>query len=161
LINGRLPHAASAPSIIALALAVLSTGPIAFQVLNKQAAARCRCRLTATSFANSPACPVVPFNPLFEIYQFLTRDTISDGVYGTEERVASRDELLRLIAINYAKLTGEAYLKGSIEPGKLADFAVLSDHLLTVDANKIPTMKAMLTYVGGQEVWRDRRWRGP
>jgi Amidohydrolase family len=85
---------------------------------------------------------------------------ISDGVYGTEERFASRDELLRLIAINYAKLTGEADLKGSIEPGKLADFGVLSDDLLTVDANKIPTMKAMLTYVGGQEVWRDRRWRG-
>jgi predicted amidohydrolase YtcJ len=99
--------------------------------------------------------PVVPFNPFFEIYHFLTRDTISDGVYGAEERVASREELLRLITINYAKLTGEADLKGSIEPGKLADFAVLSDDLLTVDANKIPTMKAMLTYVGGREVWRD------
>jgi predicted amidohydrolase YtcJ len=98
--------------------------------------------------------PVVPFNPFFEVYHFLTRDTISDGIYGAEERVASREELLRLITINYAKLTGEADLKGSIEPGKLADFAVLSDDLLTVDVNKIPAIKAMLTYVGGREVWR-------
>ena len=99
--------------------------------------------------------PVVPFNPFFEFYHFLTRDTISDGVYGANEAVMSREELLRMITINYAKLTGEADIKGSIEPGKLADFAVLSDDLLTVAPAKIPAMKAMMTYVGGREVYRD------
>jgi predicted amidohydrolase YtcJ len=99
--------------------------------------------------------PVVPFNPFFEIYHFLTRDTISDGVYGANEAVTSRDDLLRMITINYAKATGEADIKGSIEPGKLADFAVLSDDLLTVAPAKIPAMKAMLTYVGGREVFRN------
>ena len=73
--------------------------------------------------------PVVPFNPFFAFYHFLTRDTITDGVYGANERVMSREDLLRMITINYAKLTGEADIKGSIEPGKLADFAVLSDDL--------------------------------
>lgn len=99
--------------------------------------------------------PVVPFNPFFEYYHFLTRDTITDGVYGADEAVTSRADLLRMITINYAKLTGEADIKGSIEPGKLADFAVLSDDLLTVDAAKIPAMRALLTYVGGREVFRD------
>ena len=99
--------------------------------------------------------PVVPFNPFFEFYHFLTRDTITDGVYGANEAVRSREDLLRMITINYAKLTGEADIKGSIEPGKLADFAVLSDDLLTVAEAKIPAMKAMLTYVGGREVFRD------
>jgi predicted amidohydrolase YtcJ len=99
--------------------------------------------------------PVVPFNPFFEFYHFLTRDTITDGVYGAEEAVASRETLLRMITINYAKLTGEADIKGSIEPGKLADFAVLSEDLLTVAPEKIPAMRALFTYVGGREAYRD------
>ena len=103
--------------------------------------------------------PVVPFNPFFAYYHFLTRDTITDGVYGANEAVMSREDLLRMITINYAKLTGEADIKGSIEPGKLADFAVLSEDLLTVAAAKIPTMGALLTYVGGREVYRDQAMR--
>ena len=99
--------------------------------------------------------PVVPFNPFFEIYHFLTRDTITGGVYGAEEAVASRETLLRMITINYAKLTGEEDIKGSIEPGKLADFAVLSEDLLTVAPDKIPATHALLTYVGGREAFRD------
>jgi predicted amidohydrolase YtcJ len=99
--------------------------------------------------------PVVPFNPFFAYYHFLTRDTITDGVYGANEAVMSREELLRMVTINYAKLTGEAGIKGSIETGKLADFAVLSEDLLAVPAAKIPGMRALLTYVGGREVFRD------
>jgi predicted amidohydrolase YtcJ len=99
--------------------------------------------------------PVVPVNPFWTFYHFLTRDTITDGVYGEAERVTSRIDLLRMVTINYATLTGEAGLKGSIEPGKLADFAVLSEDLLAVSAEAIPHMKALATYVGGKEVYRD------
>jgi predicted amidohydrolase YtcJ len=103
--------------------------------------------------------PVVPVNPFWQFYHFLTRDTISDGVYGENERVTSRVELLRMITINYAKLTGEADIKGSIEPGKLADFVVLSDDILSVTERSIPNMKALATYVGGKEVYRDPSYR--
>lgn len=99
--------------------------------------------------------PVVPFNPFFELYHFLTRDTMSDGVYGADEAVGSRSDLLKLITINYARLIGEQEKKGSIEPGKLADFAVLSNDFLTVPAKQIPSMKALATYVGGREVYHD------
>jgi len=99
--------------------------------------------------------PVVPVNPFWQFYHFLTRDTITDGVYGENERVTSRVDLLRMITINYAKLTGEADIKGSIEAGKLADFVVLSDDILSVAERNIPTMKALATYVGGKEVYRD------
>ena len=34
--------------------------------------------------------PVVPFNPFWEIYHFLTRDTISDGVYGAGSSASNR-----------------------------------------------------------------------
>jgi predicted amidohydrolase YtcJ len=102
---------------------------------------------------------VVPFNPFWEIYHFNTRDTISDGVYGADQRVTSRATLLRMITINYAKMIGEEQLKGSIEPGKLADFAVLTDDVLTVPAKKLLTTKALATYVGGKEVYRDPRFK--
>jgi len=103
--------------------------------------------------------PVVPFNPFWEIYHFNTRDTIADGVYGAGERVRSRATLLGLITLNYAKATGDAANKGSIVPGKLADFAVLSTDILTVPARRLLTTKALATYVGGKEVYRDPSFR--
>lgn len=102
--------------------------------------------------------PVVPFNPFFELYHFLSRDTMSDGVYGPDEAVGSRSDLLKLITINYARLIGEQQRKGSIEPGKLADFAILSQDFLTVPVKQIPQMKALATFVGGREVYHDPSW---
>lgn len=98
--------------------------------------------------------PVVPFNPFWNLYHMASRDTISDGVYGADQKIASRPLLLRLVTINYAKLIGEEKTRGSIEPGKLADFAVLSDDFLTAKPETIRDMKALSTWVGGHEVYR-------
>ena len=103
--------------------------------------------------------PVVPFNPFFELYHFLTRDTMTDGIYGRDEAVVSRSDLLKLITINYARLIGEDPRKGSIERGKIADFAILSGDFLTMPAKRILGMKALATFVAGREVYRDARWR--
>jgi predicted amidohydrolase YtcJ len=103
--------------------------------------------------------PVIPFNPFWELYHFGSRDTISDGVYGQDQKIASRALLLKLDTINFAKLIGEEGRRGSIEAGKLADFAVLSDDFLSVPVDKIPNMKALATYVGGKEVYRDGNYR--
>ena len=98
--------------------------------------------------------PVIPFNPFWNLYHMASRDTISDGVYGEDQKIASRPLLLRLVTINYAKLIGEEKTRGSIEPGKLADFAVLSDDFLTAKLETIRDMKALSTWVGGREVYR-------
>ena len=98
--------------------------------------------------------PVVPFNPFWNLYHMASRDTISDGVYGADQKIASRPLLLKLVTINYAKLIGEESTRGSIEPGKLADFAVLTDDFLTVKPETIRDMKALSTWVGGREVYR-------
>ena len=103
--------------------------------------------------------PVVPLNPFWELYHFHTRNMISDGVYGANERVESRETLLRMITINYARLTGEDKIKGSIEPGKLADFAILSDDILTVPPKQMLQIKALATYVGGKQVYHDPSYR--
>jgi predicted amidohydrolase YtcJ len=97
--------------------------------------------------------PVIPFNPFWNLYHMASRDTISDGVYGADQRIVSRPLLLRLVTINYARLIGEDKTRGSIEPGKLADFAVLTDDFLTAKPAAVRDMKALSTWVGGREVY--------
>ena len=99
--------------------------------------------------------PVIPVNPFWVMYHFLTRDTISDGIYGANQAVTSRDAVLRMMTINNAKLTDEQALKGSIEVGKLADFVVLSADYMTVPDSQVQNLKALATYVGGKEVYKD------
>ena len=98
--------------------------------------------------------PVVPFNPFWNLYHMASRDTISDGVYGADQKIVSRPLLLRLVTINYARLIGEDKVRGSIEPGKLADFVVMTDDFLTAKLDAIRDMKALSTWVGGREVYR-------
>lgn len=102
--------------------------------------------------------PVIPYNPFWAMYHFITRDTISDGVYGADQRI-SREEALRVYTINNARLTFEENLKGSIEPGKLADLVVLSADYLTVPEKEIEQLKALATMIGGRFVYMDRAFR--
>jgi|TARA_R100000501_G_scaffold13654_5_gene25099 hypothetical protein len=97
--------------------------------------------------------PVIPVNPYWELYHYITRDTRSDGVYGADEKVADRSRLLRTMTVGYAELTGEEDRKGQIAPGMYADFVVMSDNFLTVPAEKIKAFKALATYVAGDRVY--------
>ena len=99
--------------------------------------------------------PVIPLSPFGVMYHFITRDTISDGVYGVNQAVTSREAVLRMMTINNAKLTGEEAVKGSIEVSKLADFAVLSADYMTVAPKSIESLKAVATWVGGRLVYED------
>jgi predicted amidohydrolase YtcJ len=44
-------------------------------------------------------------------------------------------------------------VKGSIEPGKYADFVVLSNDILTIPAEQIRTTKVLTTVLGGKTVY--------
>jgi predicted amidohydrolase YtcJ len=98
--------------------------------------------------------PVIPYNPFWAMYHFITRDTISDGVYGPAQRI-SREEALRVYTINNARLTFEENVKGSIEPGKLADLVVLAADYLTIPEKQIESLKPVATMVGGRFVYMD------
>jgi predicted amidohydrolase YtcJ len=96
---------------------------------------------------------VVPYPPLWVLYHFVTRDTISGGVLGAEQRI-TRTEALRIETINNAYLTFEERVKGSIEPGKLADLVVLPEDILTCPAKNIEQMRVAMTMVGGKIVYQ-------
>ena len=91
-------------------------------------------------------------NPFVPIYFYVTRKTRNGEVIGPEEKI-SREEALRVSTINYAYTTFEEKLKGSIEPGKLADFLILSDDILTVPEERILSVHPLATYVGGRKVF--------
>ena len=98
---------------------------------------------------------VVPYPPLWVIYHFVTRDTISGGVLGPDQRI-SRQEALRVETINNAYLTFEEAMKGSIEPGKLADLVVLPEDILTCPDKHIQQMRVSMTMVGGRVAYEGR-----
>ena len=83
---------------------------------------------------------MVPYPPLWVFYHFVSRDTISGGVMGLDQKI-SRKEALQVETINNAYLTFEERIKGSIEPGKLADLVVLPEDILTCPEKQIEQIK--------------------
>jgi predicted amidohydrolase YtcJ len=96
---------------------------------------------------------VGPFDPLLGLWTCVTRTNVAGEPMDPTEAI-TREEALRIYTINGAYGTFEEDIKGSIEPGKLADMLVLSDDLLTVPEDGIREIKVLSTYVGGREVYR-------
>jgi predicted amidohydrolase YtcJ len=103
--------------------------------------------------AGGTDAPVIPTNTWWAIFHFITRDSITGGVFGPQERVLNRQDVLRLFTLNYARLIHEETDKGSIAPGKLADFAVVSGDFLSVPMEEIENLTALATYAGGKRVY--------
>jgi predicted amidohydrolase YtcJ len=94
-----------------------------------------------------------PFAPLMGIQGMVTRKGWDGGTWGLNQRI-SVDEALRINTLNGAYASGEESIKGSISPGKLADFVVLADDLHTVDQEKIKDIQIVRTVVGGKTVYQ-------
>jgi predicted amidohydrolase YtcJ len=94
-----------------------------------------------------------PFAPLMGIQGMVTRTGWNGEVWGANQQI-SVDEALRVNTMNGAYASREEAIKGSITPGKLADFVVLSDDLHTVDKSKIKDIQIVRTVVGGKTVYQ-------
>jgi len=90
--------------------------------------------------------------PLKEIYGEVTRGTQWGGRLGPNQGI-SREDAIRSVTINGAYTTFEEKVKGSIEPGKYADFVVLSGDILKVPAEQIRDLKVRATVLGGRTVF--------
>ena len=94
-----------------------------------------------------------PFAPLMGIQGMVTRTGWDGETWGANQRI-SVDEALRVNTLNGAYASREEAIKGSITPGKLADFVVLSEDLHTVDKEKIKDVQIVRTVVGGSTVYQ-------
>jgi predicted amidohydrolase YtcJ len=91
-------------------------------------------------------------NPFVPLYYYVSRKTRDGRVLGPNERI-SRADALRIAIYNNAFATWEEDVKGSIEPGKLADFLVLSGDFMTIPEDEILKLHPLATYVGGRKVY--------
>jgi predicted amidohydrolase YtcJ len=94
-----------------------------------------------------------PFDPRMGIQGMVTRTGWDGKTWGTNQRITV-EEALRVNTINGAYNSHEESSKGSITPGKLADFVVLADDLFTVNQEKIKDIAIVRTVVGGATVYQ-------
>jgi predicted amidohydrolase YtcJ len=87
------------------------------------------------------------------IQGMVTRTGWDGKVWGANQRI-SVAEAIRIYTINGAYASSEERIKGSITPGKLADFVLLADDPHSVAQDKIKDIRIMETYTGGRSVYK-------
>lgn len=92
---------------------------------------------------------VLPIGPLVGLYAAVTRKGMSGKVWGADERVSIQDAI-RAYTINSAYINFDERIKGTLEPGRLADMVVMGDDLLTMDSNRLKDARIDMTIVGGR-----------
>jgi predicted amidohydrolase YtcJ len=104
---------------------------------------------------NGSDFPVESINPLYGFYAAITRKDLEgdpEGGFMPEQRL-TREEALRAMTIWAARAAFEENEKGSIEPGKFADFIVTSADLMKIPEEEIPHVKIRMTFSGGTQVY--------
>jgi predicted amidohydrolase YtcJ len=99
--------------------------------------------------------PVENINPLYTFYAAVERKDLKGFPEGgfQPENALSRIEALKGMTIWAAKANFEEKEKGSIEPGKFADFVILDKDIMKVKGSEIPTTKVTKTYINGVKVY--------
>lgn len=99
--------------------------------------------------------PVTPMRPLQAVWAAVNRLTRSGRIIGPDERIMPA-EALRAVTIDAAWQSYDEANTGSIEPGKLADFVVLTENPLTVEPARIRDIPVVDTIVGGKTIFRSK-----
>jgi predicted amidohydrolase YtcJ len=93
--------------------------------------------------------PPGPFEPMMALQSMVTRTALDGHVWGPKQRITV-EEAIRVCTLNGAYASWEEHLKGSLEPGKLADLVVLGRNPLTEDPSTLVTIPVERTMVGGR-----------
>jgi predicted amidohydrolase YtcJ len=96
--------------------------------------------------------PPGPFEPMMALQSSVTRTDMRGNVWGPKQRV-SVEEALRVGTLHGAYASYEEQLKGSIEPGKLADLVVLGRDPTREDSSNLIRIPVERTMVGGRWVF--------
>lgn len=104
---------------------------------------------------NGSDFPVESINPLYGFYAAVARKDQSgfpEGGFLSDEAL-TREEALKAMTTWAAKAAFEETFKGSIEPGKLADFVVTDQDIMTIDIAEVPATQVRMTWSGGELVY--------
>jgi predicted amidohydrolase YtcJ len=94
-----------------------------------------------------------PYNPFLGMWTTLVRQPRGSEAPLHPEQNLTREQAIRLYTINNAFLTFEEAQKGSLEPGKLADFIVLDRDILNCPVDEVKDTKVEATYLGGARIY--------
>lgn len=103
------------------------------------------------SLAGGTDMPLAPADPFLGISLVATRGGPGRGSTGSDTLV-SLTEAVRMFTSWSARAGLEQELKGSLEPGKLADFVILSDDPFRVGAGGLAQIRVLTTVLGGRVV---------
>ena len=98
-------------------------------------------------------CPVCTPNPWVGIYGLVTRKTSRGDTLYAGEGITPM-EAIRAYTIDGAYAAWEEEIKGSIEPGKLADLVVVDRDPFTIPCDDLKNVEAVITVVGGRIAYR-------
>jgi predicted amidohydrolase YtcJ len=99
--------------------------------------------------------PIESINPVHTFYAAVVRKDLK----GWPEKgfqtgnALTREEALKGMTIWAAKSAFEENEKGSLEPGKMADFVVMDQDMMEIPGDKIPGVKVVKTFLNGEEVY--------
>jgi hypothetical protein len=123
---------------------------------------RCRATYAFRSFLDSKAVlafgsdwDVAPLSPLEGIFAAVTRRTIdgkNPGGWFPEQKITA-EEALRAYTSSAAYAAFEEKEKGTLAPGKLADFLILSRDPFSIEPGRIEKITVVMTVVGGRVVY--------
>lgn len=100
--------------------------------------------------------PVVPPDVIRLLWVSVNRETRSGQVLGEDQRASPMDAL-RAVTLNAARQYFEEAEKGSITPGKKADFVILSDNPLTMDPADLQSIRVLETIKEGVTIYTAAR----
>jgi predicted amidohydrolase YtcJ len=103
--------------------------------------------------AGTDAHRVASYNPFTTLRWLLVDSKNAGGVQRGPEQTPTREDALRAYTIGSAWFSFDEDKRGSLEPGKLADLAVLSKDYMTVPLDQLESIESLLTMVGGKVVF--------
>jgi predicted amidohydrolase YtcJ len=117
-------------------------------------------RLGLTVAGGTDAHRVSSYNPFVALQWYLDGTTIGGVQTRGEAEAPSRRQALEMYTRNSAFMANDDDKRGTLEPGKFADLAVLSSDYLTAPVKEIGKIRSVLTMVGGNVVYADQPFAG-